>query len=99
MSVQLRTVGVTADLTIRVPRDSDDDLEDGARRLLRRVGAVSEVQEIELQGVQPRLNDLAIEVRAELRLEVDPPDDEDAAVERELDDGFGLSVETVRAVG
>jgi len=97
--VQLRTVGVTADLTIRVPRDRDEDLEAGARRLLRRVDAVSEVQEIELQGVQPRLNDLAIEVRAELRFEVEPIDDEDAAVERQLDDGFGLSVETVRAVG
>ena len=97
--MQLRTIGVTADLTIRVPRDRDEDLEDGARRLLRRVDAVSEVQEIELQGVQPRLNDLAIEVRAELRFEVEPPDDEDATVERELDDGFGLTVETVRAVG
>lgn len=98
--MQLRTVGVTADLTIRVPRDRDEDLEDGARRLLRRVEAVTEVEQIELQGVQPRLNDLAIEVRAELRFEVEPPDCEDGAtVERELDDGFGLSVETIRAVG
>jgi hypothetical protein len=99
MSVQLRTVGVTADLTIRVPRDRDEDLEDGARRLLRRVDAVTEVEAIDLQGVQPRLNDLAIEVRAELRAELDPPDDDPEAVEEVLSDGFGLTVDAVEAVG
>jgi len=97
--VQLRTVGVTADLTIRVPRDRDEDLEDGARRLLRRVDPVTEVQEIDLRGVQPRLNDLAIEVRAELRAELDPPDDDREAVEEALADGFGVTVEAVETAG
>jgi len=99
MSVQLRTVGVTADLTVRVPRDRDEDLETGARRLVGRVECVREVSEIQLQGVQPRLNDTAIEVRVELVLELEDVDDRTAAVERLLDDGFGLTAETIRAVG
>lgn len=97
--MQLRTVGVTADLTVRVPRDRDEDLETGARRLVGRVDGVREVSEIELQGVQPRLNDLSIEVAVELTVELDPDEDDDAVVERRLDDGFGLTVEAIRAVG
>ncbi len=97
--MQLRTVGVTADLTVRVPRDRDENLEDGAERLIGRVDGVREVPEIELQGVQPRLNDLAIEVRADLTLELDPDDDGATVAERRLDDGFGLTVEAIRAVG
>ena len=99
MSVQLRTVGVTADLTVRVPRDRDENLADGAPRLIGRVDGVREVPEIELQGVQPRLNDLAIEVRTELTLELDPDEDGAAVAQRRLDDGFGLTVEAIRAVG
>lgn len=99
MSVQLRTVGVTADITVRVPRDRDEDLETGARRLVGRVDGVREVSEIELQGVQPRLNDTAIEVQVELTVELDESADRTAAVEDRLDDGFGLTVEAIRAVG
>lgn len=93
MSVQLIEVGVTAGLTINVTRDAAGDLEAGVTTTLRRVEAVETVEDVDVTGLTPRLNDLQAEVTAELRLAVERSDEE--TVRAALDDGFGVTAETV----
>lgn len=93
MSVQLREVGVTADLTVEVPRDRMGDLTDGVRTALRRIDCVRGVEAVEVTGLTPRLNDLQAEVDAELTVAVERPDE--AAAADALEDGFGVAVETL----
>lgn len=93
MSVQLIEVGVTADLTVNVPRDAAGDLEAGVTTVLRRVEAVDTVEDADVTGLTPRLNDLQAEVTAELLLAVEQRNEETARAA--LAEGFGVSVEAV----
>lgn len=93
MSVQLREVGVAADLTVQVPRDAAGDLAAGVRTMLARVEAVRGVDELAVTGLTPRLNDLQAEVEARLTLALERPDAE--AAEARLADGFGVTVASV----
>lgn len=95
MSVQLNEVGVTADLTVDVPRDAAGSLEAGVTTVLRRVDAVEAVEAVDVTGLTPRLNDLRADVTAELRLAVDRPDE--AAAREALVEGFGVAVERLDA--
>lgn len=92
MSVQLREVGVTADLTVDVPRDAGGDLPAGVRTVLARVEAVEAVEAVDVTGLTPRLNDVRTDVTAELRVTAEP---EAASVREALDDGFGVQAEAV----
>jgi len=96
MSVQLEEVGVTADLTLLVTRDDQGTLEDGALDRITTVDAVADVEETDVTGVRPRLNDLAVEVAADLTVAVDPTarDAEAAAVEA-LEEGVDVTVEAL----
>jgi len=95
MSVQLNEVGVTAELTVDVPRDAAGSLEAGVTAVLRRVAAVEAVEAVDVTGLTPRLNDLRADVTAELRLAVDPPDETTAR--DALAEGFGVVVERLDA--
>jgi hypothetical protein len=92
MSIQITRVGVTADLAVQVPRNAAGDLEAGARSLLAKVDGV-EIEALDIQGLQPRLNDLTVEVRAELTVAVDGERPAADDVRDRLDDAFGISVE------
>ena len=95
MSVQLTGVGVTADLTVDVPRDAAGDLAAGVTTVLRRVDAVETVEAVDVTGLTPRLNDLRAEVTAELRLAVEADDPDGDAADAALAEGFGIRVESV----
>lgn len=113
MSVQ-RTRPLTArtELTVLVARDDSGDLRDGVRRRLDRVGAVETVDDLDVRGLRPGLNDLAVELAATLTVRGDAigaagaaeePVDPDApdvpdAVAAALEDGFGVAAAAVTAV-
>jgi len=93
MAVQQRSVGVDADLTVHVPRNDQGTLEEGVEQRVRRVDGVDRLERVELTGVRPRLNDMAVGVRVEVVLAADAADPPD--VEAVLEDGFGVTVEEV----
>lgn len=95
MAVSIQEVELTADLTVLVSRDAAGTIDDGARELIERVDRVT-VRELQVTGVRPRLNDMAVEVRADLAVAV-PDDDVETAARERLDDGFGLTVERIDA--
>jgi translation elongation factor EF-1beta len=96
MSVQRQPeLTVRADLRVRVSRDGPGDLHDGVRKRLRRVEAVSAVETVDVSGLRPGLNDLAVDLVATLRLRADVGEEEEVAAGREalaeaLRDGFGV---------
>lgn len=94
MAATVHRVGATADLTIDVPRNDQGDLVAGARMALARVDAVDAVDDVEVTGLTPRLNDLRAEVEADLTLALDRAAAE--AAREALADGFGVAVEAVR---
>lgn len=99
MSVQHSRVGVTADLTVLVPRDANGGLEDGVEAVLERVDGVA-VGAVDVTGLTPRLNDLAVEATAELTVDVeDDPLDPGEHAREALDGGFGVTVEALTVRG
>jgi len=93
MAIQMQEVGARADLTVHVPRNANGTLEDGVEQLLHRVEVVHRIETVELTGVRPRLNDMAVGVSVEVVLAADAADPPD--VEAMLNDGFGITVEEV----
>ena len=57
-------------LRVEVPRDAAGDLHAGVRARLARYHAV-EVVSVDVVGLQPRLNDLTVDVEASIRLTAD----------------------------
>ena len=96
MSVQTRRVGVTADLTIEVTRPTDGTLVESARATVERGEGVS-VETVEMTGMTPRLNDVAVEATVEAAVAVDG-DDPETAVRERLADDFGVTVESVDGI-
>ena len=96
MSVRTRRVGVTADLTIEVTRPTDGTLVESARATVERGEGVS-VETVEMTGMTPRLNDVAVEATVEAAVAVDG-DDLETAVRERLADGFGVTVESVDGI-
>ncbi|SFG59392.1 hypothetical protein SAMN04488063_2525 [Halopelagius inordinatus] len=90
-----RPAAVRASLTVLVTRDVDGDLSDGVRERLAAIDSVDAVESVEICGLRPALNDLRVDVDAELLVDV-PPDDAERA-SASLSDGFGVkTVESVR---
>lgn len=58
---------------LEVPRDAAGDLHAGVRNKLARIDGV-DVVAVDVVGLEPRLNDLTVEVEAALRLEGVEPD-------------------------
>lgn len=95
MSVQLRTVAVTATLTVNVTRNATGTLEGGAEQQVADAEGVREVETLRVTGVTPRLNDLQAGVETDVVLEVEADADRERAARTVLDDAFGVTVETV----
>ena len=91
-----QSVDVSVDCTVRVARDADGSLADGAANQLARVDGVETVEVVDVAGIEPRLNDLAVDVAATLRVTVPIEDCSESAVRNVLAAGFGVDVRGVR---
>lgn len=81
-------------MRLHVSRNASGTLLDGIEALLTRVDAVRTVEEMHVSTVAPRLNDMAVE--ATVTMTVETGDDDSAAVEALLADGFGVQTVDVR---
>ncbi|AGN01407.1 hypothetical protein L593_07310 [Salinarchaeum sp. Harcht-Bsk1] len=98
MACSQQAVDARVDCTVRVARDADGTLADGAETQLARVEGVEVVEPVDVAGLTPRLNDLAVDVQARVRVvderrrDDEPPDE---LVRQRLADGFGVDVSEV----
>lgn len=92
------TQTVVATLAVRVPVNADGSLVDGAARVVKRIDAVEDVEDPEVTGLQPGLNDTIVDVRVRATL-VGERGEDVAIVRRALEDGVGVrDVDAVEAV-
>jgi len=82
-AVHRQPIGV--DCTVSVPRNAAGDLETGVRDRLGGADGVDAVEEVDLQGIRPGLNDLTVTVSASLVV------DDSAETAARLEDRFGVS--------
>lgn len=82
-AVRRQPVGVTC--TVSVPRNAAGDLETGVRDKLGGAESVDAVDDVDLQGIRPGLNDLTVTVSASLAV------DDAADVAACLEKRFGVS--------
>ncbi|RLM68800.1 hypothetical protein [Halorubrum sp. Atlit-26R] len=106
MAAAIHTPSVEATVTVRVSQAAAGDLAAGARAQIERIDGLS-VEELEIAGLRPGLNDTTVEAVATLAVdEGAAPDGEfDAAAEfvadrvrERLADGFGVDPERVERV-
>ncbi len=96
MSVHLTRLA-DASMTVAVSRDGGGSLADGVESRLRRIDAVESVESVDLDGVQPGLNELTAEITATLAVDPDSaPDRETLAAN--LEAPFAVSDATVTAL-
>lgn len=96
MSIQKQDMTVRAELTVLVSRNARGDLYDGVHDRLRKIADVHRVDDVEIRGLQPGLNDLTVEVRARLVVRADRCDEDDDVAGR-LTAGFGIKRAAVTA--
>ena len=87
---QPRSVQVRATLEVLVTRNARGDLTDGVHDRLRKVAVVDTVEDVEISGLTPGLNDLRVEATADLRLSPATTDADAATLEALLEEGFGV---------
>jgi len=101
------TVRFDAQLQVQVPRNTPGTLDDGVMEILERIDAVERVEDVDLHGLEPRLNDLTVHAAVEGTLHLDRLDLDlhaasvagcaeagrlDAAIVDQLEEGFGVAV-------
>jgi hypothetical protein len=96
MSVHLTTLA-DASLTVAVSRNGASSLADGVRSRLRNIDAVEDIESLELDGVQPGLNDLSAEVTATLAIDPEYAADPETLAAH-LEEPFAVSDATIRAI-
>ena len=82
-AVRRQPIGV--DCTVSVPRNAAGDLETGVRDRLAGADGVDAVEEVDLRGIRPGLNDLTVTVSASLVV------DDGTETAARLEDRFGVS--------
>ena len=106
MAAAIHTPSVEVAVTVRVSQAAAGDLVAGARAQIERIDGLR-VEEIEIAGLRPGLNDTTVEAVATLAVgeEAGPEADPDAAeefvvdrVRERLADGFGVDPERVERV-
>ena len=94
-----KTVGIVADLTVRVPRSAPGDVFEGTRRVVEAVDGVLGVEAVWVTSITPNLNDLFVEARVAATLALEGPvGDEREAARSVLLDGFGVDAASVVGV-
>lgn len=101
MAIHDPTVGVTADLTVRVPLGASGTLVEGVARVLERTDRVRAVDDAAVTGVTPGLNDTAVDATVTVTVDTDDAAGDAALAARDaLADGFGVeAVEAVELTG
>ena len=84
-------VRFAAQLQVQVPRNADGTLEDGLRAVFERADLDIEVEDVEMAGIVPRLNDLAVEAEVRGRMVVSPEQASAEDVADRLADVFGVA--------
>lgn len=106
MAAAIHTPSVEATVTVRVSQAAAGDLVAGARAQIERIDGLS-VEELEIAGLRPGLNDTTVEAVATLAVgeEAVPEsafgDAEEVVIDRvreRLADGFGVDPERVERV-
>ncbi|MEZ3163328.1 hypothetical protein ABNG03_18565 [Halorubrum sp. RMP-47] len=106
MAAAIHTPSVEATVTVRVSQAATGDLVAGARAQIERIDGLR-VEEIEIAGLRPGLNDTTVEAVATLSVgqeagtEADPDATEEFVVDHvreRLADGFGVDPERVERV-
>ena len=87
-AVTRQPVGVNC--TVSVPRNAAGDLETGVRDRLSGADGVDTVEEVDLEGIRPGLNDLTVTVSASLVV------DDTGEVGARLEERFGVREVEVR---
>lgn len=81
-----------AQLEVQVPRNAGGTLEEGLKAMVEGVDSVRRVERVDLEGLIPRLNDLAVEATVEGVVEITR---RQAGVEADLvtalEDTFGIA--------
>lgn len=91
---------VVATLTVRVPINAAGSLIDGAVRTVERVAVVERVDDPDVRGLTPSLNDTTVDLRARVTVAVGERGEDVALARRELEVGVGIrAVEDVEAAG
>lgn len=91
MAIHDPTVGVTADLTVRVPLGASGTLVEGVARVLERNDRVHDVDDAAVTGVTPGLNDTAVDATVTVTVEpADATGDATLAARDVLADAFGV---------
>lgn len=94
-----KTRAVVATLAVRVPVNATGSLADGAVRVVDRIDTVERVEEPDVRGLQPALNDTVVEIRLRITIAVGDRGEDLAVVRRDLADAVGVrDVESVEAV-
>lgn len=88
-SHQCTMVDATAEVSLRVPRGEAGDLEAGVADVIANVEAVETVTIDRVTGVDPTWTDIRVSADVEVTAEV-IGEDRAAALEAELEDGFGI---------
>ncbi|TKX75119.1 hypothetical protein EXE46_05730 [Halorubrum sp. GN11_10-6_MGM] len=89
MAAAIHTPSVEATVTVRVSQAAAGDLAAGARAQIERIDGLR-VEEIEIAGLRPGLNDTTVEAVATLAV------GEEAAPESASDDAAGIVADRVR---
>ncbi|ELZ54101.1 MULTISPECIES: hypothetical protein [Halorubrum] len=106
MAAADHTPSVEATVSVRVSEAATGDLVAGARAQIERIDGIS-VEELEIAGLQPGLNDTTVEAVATLAVDeaarvadtaVDPEAVAPELVADRLADGFGVDPERVERV-
>ncbi|ELZ42060.1 hypothetical protein [Halorubrum tebenquichense] len=106
MAAADHTPSVEATVSVRVSEAAAGDLVAGARAQIERIDGIS-VEELEIAGLQPGLNDTTVEAVATLAVDeaarvadaaVDPEAVAPELVADRLADGFGVDPERVERV-
>ena len=106
MAAASHTPSVEATVSVRVSEAATGDLVAGARAQIERIDGIS-VEELEIAGLQPGLNDTTVEAVATLAVDeqarvadaaVDPEAMAPELVADRLADGFGVDPERVERV-
>ena len=103
MAAAIHTPSVEAAVTVRVSQAAAGDLVAGARAQIERIDGLT-VEEIEIAGLRPGLNDTTVEAVATLAVGEEAGLNEDAEefvvdrVRERLADGFGVDPERVERV-
>lgn len=106
MAAANHTPSVEATVSVRVSEAAAGDLVAGARAQIERINGIS-VEELEIAGLQPGLNDTTVEAVATLAVDaearvadaaVDPEAVAPELVADRLADGFGVDPERVERV-